>query len=381
MKRVIELILTRTEPLSKLWLRDLKVEMLAALRNHALFTCIALLYMASCVIVARIYGVSDKVSLFLYLNDVCIMTFWFFILFIIGQSFYVRFFVKPENFKEYLISDLQTNYLNAEHLCNMFLIVVLLSTFMSAFTSFKIIMPVIHPFSWDYTFAKIDTFIHGGVQPWRLLQPVLGHPIVTSALNVFYNLWFFVMYGFLYWQAFSLRDRNLRMQFLLTFVLLWIIIGTITATIFSSAGPCYYGYVVHGENIFQPLMDYLHSARLSFPVWSLNTQDMLWRAYDDSQIGQVKGISAMPSMHVSIAMLFALVGWRVNRITGTIFSIFAFIIMIACIHLGWHYAIDGYTAVILTLLIWWVVSRILNRYYSFSGFEADVFDNNNSDSM
>ena len=94
---------------------------------------------------------------------------------------------------------------------------------------------------------------------------------------------------------------------------------------------------------------------------------MLWEAYNNKEIGQVKGISAMPSMHVSIAFLFALVGWRIHRISGIIFSVFAFLIMVGCVHLGWHYAIDGYVAIACIWLIWWAVGCLLNRFGVFLG--------------
>jgi hypothetical protein len=173
------------------------------------------------------------------------------------------------------------------------------------------------------------------------------------------------MYGVLFWQAYSLRDKQLRMQFFLTYALSWILIGTVAAIIFSSAGPCYYGYIVEGEDYFQPLMNYLHSAGKSSPNLSLKVQDLLWNAYNGRETGFVKGISAMPSMHLSMSFLFVLLGWRKNHYAGIAFSIFAFIIMIGSVHLGWHYAIDGYAAIILTAAIWYIVGFMLKRSNSF----------------
>ncbi len=217
--------------------------MLATLRSHSIFLCIILLYFVGYHITSRIYGAADKVTLTLYYKKVLILGFWCFLFFLICHSFYIKFFVRPDNFKEYALNDLQTKYFNPERLCHLFLIGLFVPAFLSAFTSFKIILPMIHPFTWDEPLAKLDAFIHGGQQPWQLLQPVFGHPIVTSILSGFYYLWFYVMYGVLVWQAFSLRDKKLRMQFFLTYALSWIFIGTISAIIFSSVGPCYYYYL------------------------------------------------------------------------------------------------------------------------------------------
>ena len=364
---MIELLITKIRLSDKLRIYNLKAELIKTLRAHTLFIALVFIYVVACIIAAEFFGITDKISLSLYSNNLCLMTILFFFVFIVGHTAYVMLYIRPEHSKQYILNDLRTNYLNTEHFCNLLLVLLILPIFMSAFTSFKIMIPTIHPFSWDSTFAKWDAVIHGGVQPWQLLQPILGRPFLTSTINFFYNLWFIVMYGMLFWQAFSLRNTRLRMQFLLTFILSWILIGTVAAIAFSSAGPCYYGRIVEGEDIFHPLMEYLWSAKEHYPVWSLNAQEMLWVAYDNREIGQVKGISAMPSMHVSLAFLFALVGWRIHRISGIVFSVFAFLTMIGCVHLGWHYAIDVYTAIVCTWLIWWAVGGLLNRLGVFLG--------------
>jgi hypothetical protein len=52
-------------------------------------------------------------------------------------------------------------------------IIFLMPILMSAFTSLKAMIPIINPFSWDPVFAKFDAIIHGGIQPWELLQPII----------------------------------------------------------------------------------------------------------------------------------------------------------------------------------------------------------------
>ena len=53
------------------------------------------------------------------------------------------------------------------------------------------------------------------------------------------------------------------------------------------------------------------------------------------------------------AGLFALAAWRLNRIAGILASIFAGVIFIGSVHLGWHYAVDGYVGFALALAVWW----------------------------
>jgi membrane-associated phospholipid phosphatase len=70
------------------------------------------------------------------------------------------------------------------------------------------------------------------------------------------------------------------------------------------------------------------------------------------------GISAMPSMHVAATVLCAMVGWQLNRAVGLILALFAAIIQLGSVHLGWHYAVDGYLSALFTFLIWKWMGRV-----------------------
>ena len=233
--------------------------------------------------------------------------------------------------------------------------------FLSAFTAFKVMIPALSPFNWDLTFALWDQALHGGLHPWEWLQPLLGRPAVTLAINYTYMLWFIALHLTLFWQTFSVRDSRLRMQFLISFVLTWVLIGTLAAILFSSAGPCYFGRVTGLADPFVPLMDYLRAVGGETPIQALEIQEVLWDAYASGDTRSFGGISAMPSMHLALATLFALLGWRTHRWLGIGFTIFAALILIGSVHLGWHYAIDGYAGILMTLAIWYSVGWLLDR--------------------
>jgi hypothetical protein len=76
------------------------------------------------------------------------------------------------------------------------------------------------------------------------------------------------------------------------------------------------------------------------------------------------GISAAPSMHVTIASLMAMSLFSVNRKLGFIAWIYAAIIEIGSIHLAWHYAVDGYLALLFTSIIWWATKITLAKIVS-----------------
>jgi len=151
------------------------------------------------------------------------------------------------------------------------------------------------------------------------------------------------------------------MQYLLTFVLLWALIGNIAATLLSSAGPVYFGRITGLPDPYAPLMSYLHQASAISPVPALGVQDMLWKLYVSHGIAVGAGISAMPSLHVAIAVSFVLLARSIDRRLAIAFTVFALLIFLGSVHLGWHYAIDGYVSVAGAWLIWRGVGWFLAR--------------------
>jgi hypothetical protein len=61
-----------------------------------------------------------------------------------------------------------------------------------------------------------------------------------------------------------------------------------------------------------------------YPLFAIINQRGLWEAFARGIFLPFGGISAMPSMHVAAAILFALVGWEVNRLLGLIFVLYAY---------------------------------------------------------
>ncbi len=237
--------------------------------------------------------------------------------------------------------------------------ILLFPLFTSAYTSVKSAISLLHPFGLDPLFARWDSLLHGG-HAWELIHPIVGFPIVTFALNFAYNLWFFVA-----WIIFALvtvmtGDAKLREQYLLSFCACWMLLGSVAAIALSSAGPCYYG-LLYAADPYAPLMSYLRSVNETYPIWALNAQDMLWEKHVANIAGLGSGISAMPSMHVAIATLNAILLSRLSRALGLLGLIYLLLIQVGSVHLGWHYAIDGYVSIIGVLFIWWAAGRWVAR--------------------
>lgn len=233
--------------------------------------------------------------------------------------------------------------------------------FLSIFSNVKRSIPMINPFTWDKIFMRIDRVLHGGYHPWILLQPFLGYPPVTQVIDYFYVSWFFSLFAVLIWMGWSKR-RRLRAQFFLSFILILIVAGMVLATLFSSAGPCYYKDVTGEVGPYGPLMSYLDSIHGNVFLFARKIQKELWESYAGNIVLLFGGISAMPSVHVATTVLFALVGLRINRLLGILLIFYAIIIQIGSVHLGWHFAIDGYFSAFLTICIWKITGWFFNYY-------------------
>lgn len=328
--------------------------LLASLREHAALAIIVLGYVLVTLVFSRWVELPYSFSLSLAGYAVAL-----FIPLVFGFCWHVisvMVFVRPDRLTLYLIASLKP-YLAPQRLLFAAPVLLLIPAFASAFTFFKSTIPAINPYAWDAQLIYWDAWLHGGVHPWVWLQPLLGYPVVTGAVNFLYNLWFFIMYALLTLQAFDTRNPALRMRFLLSFVLSWIVLGTLGAIYFSSMGPCYDALITGQASPFAALMDYLKSANQQVPVWALNVQKILWDNYQNNQPGIGSGISAMPSMHVATATLMALFGWQYSRSAGIALTVYAVVILIGSVHLGWHYALDGYVGALGAWVVWWLVGR------------------------
>ena len=223
--------------------------------------------------------------------------------------------------------------------------------FFSAFTSLKSGITRLHPYTWDAVVAGWDRMIFGQ-DAWRVLQPLLGHPPVTFALSVLYSAWHPAMITVFGGLTLSLGRPVLRAQALIALVACWAVLGTWGAVALASVGPCFIGPLHLGADPFAEQAAYLRAANQQLPIWEFAEQNRLLAAAASGKPVLGSGISAMPSMHIAVAMLMMLVGWRFGRAAGIVGSVYLAIIVIASIHLGWHYAMDGVVGAAGAWVLW-----------------------------
>jgi len=267
---------------------------------------------------------------------------------------------RPARPLRFVWADLTREFVTPWRIFNALPALILLPLVLSMVTSLKRIIPVIAPFSWDPALTEFDRLLHGGYQPWELLQPLLGYPLVTYIFSVAYALPALTLVLMMqFWLTFSASPRRIR--FLLTYLLCWTLLGTGLAILFSSAGPVYYGRVAAGPDPFAPLLAYLSDVGQAYELPSLIAQTYLWTSYEKDYLGFGNGISAMPSLHLSMAFLLVLVCWRTHWSIRLATILFLAVLLAGSVHLAWHYAVDGYVGIAVTGLIYLAVNRALAR--------------------
>ncbi|USA43599.1 phosphatase PAP2 family protein [Spongiibacter taiwanensis] len=332
----------------------------SCLREDRAIYCCLYGFVAAAAIFLSSQGLWSRFSLWVYPK----VTLEIFLIFsqvtLLGYLLHTMILRRPAALIETVSGELM-NYLRNGGFLRGLLLLISASVFFSSISSFKTLIPEINPFHWDPDFYQLDLQLHGGVSPWQWLHGILDWPWATCALNAVYNAWFFLMQAALFWFFFFARKGVIRQQFLLSFICCWVVNGAVLALIFSSVGPAFYERLYPGvTSPYTDLMTYLHQANESYPVWALATQDYLWQLYQQGENGIGGGISAMPSMHVSVALLLCCAIWPRGLLARVAGCHFVLIILMGSVHLAWHYAADGYLSLVTSLAIWKVCGWLLS---------------------
>jgi hypothetical protein len=201
----------------------------------------------------------------------------------------------------------------------------------------KIMLPIASPFWADPFLANADHAIFHA-EPWRVAEALFGW--ASPLIDKTYISWAPVKFGTLLVLV-ALPQTPTKTRALLSYFLLMAMVA-IGQYLFSSAGPVLYAQMGFGDRF----------AALPLEPWVETGRAYLWQDYlrGGGKIGT--GISAMPSLHVAIALWVALVLRAYKpRLTPLGLAYFA-IILIGSVLLGWHYALDGIAATIIALVAW-----------------------------
>lgn len=196
-----------------------------------------------------------------------------------------------------------------------------------------------------------DRSLHFGHNPWELLEFCIQHKTILFAIDIIYMLWFVMLIVFFLWMGVTHRTQ-LRKRFFITAIIIWSGFGSGLGALFYSVGPCYYAAATGDPEPYAPLLRQLDQADQDHILLAVRNEQAIWQAAQQRQWLPFGGISAMPSVHVAMAVLFALAlgeAYPLLKLTGWVF---AALIQIGSVVLAWHYAVDGYAGALLTLIVW-----------------------------
>jgi len=211
-----------------------------------------------------------------------------------------------------------------------------------AFSAMKAAIPLVVPFYLDARLTSFERIVFG-TDAWRISHALFGW--ATPLIDTFYLSWLPVML-----LAFNLvllsRPSPTKTRSMIAYLFMWPLVGTIGGYLMSSAGPIFHDALLGGHS------GLLEALQREGAKGSLLAYEHLWTSYANRFATLGGGISAMPSMHIGMACWLALslrsyfpkmqwAGWA-----------YMGMIWISSIHLGWHYAIDGIVAAVLTIGIW-----------------------------
>lgn len=216
-------------------------------------------------------------------------------------------------------------------------------------------------YSWDAAFMVWDRWFFWGRDPWQITHSLFSTPQATWLIDQLYHNWFYPMFIFYGFCVLMIRAPVVRICYIASYLISWLVIGTLLAGIFVSAGPAYDGLIFGDGETYAALMSRLNEqAGLVGGLDALKYQAFLYDGYQSQVAAVGLGISAMPSMHIALAVMWMLLLFNVNRWLGVIGIVYVVLIWIGSIHLGWHYAVDGLASAVIVLLIWFAMHKLLS---------------------
>jgi len=195
----------------------------------------------------------------------------------------------------------------------------------------------------DPVLAQWD-FALFGQDPWRLFRSELLAPIYST----FYVSWFAITFGTMGVVAFSSKDHS---QLILAYLMTLILGGTFGQYVMPSAGPMFFERLGFGVR-FHELV------QTNDPVFN-GFAGYLWHYYQLGSADLGTGISAMPSMHISLATWTVLAARAIWRPLVLPAAIYAALLWAASIASGWHYATDGIIGSVIAFACYFGARRLV----------------------
>ena len=222
----------------------------------------------------------------------------------------------------------------------------------TAYTTFKINMPYVVPFYADPIIARLDSLVHGG-NPWNVVYAIpQGYALLIDV--AYTRVWPGLLLG-IYSLALAFLRGGVLLRYLWSLLFVYIVLGGVVATAFSSAGPIFWTEFYPDDGAFLQMK----TAILANPhIGNIGLYSYyLLENFRDRTVDFGSGISAFPSIHVAVAALTAWVFTSLGRGMAVAGWAYACVIEFGSIYAGWHYGLDGYVSITAVSLCWVGLSR------------------------
>jgi hypothetical protein len=227
----------------------------------------------------------------------------------------------------------------------------------AGFALMKGSITLILPFWADIPLANIDKALHG-IDPWMWVFSApewMKNLAVRFGPALYTSGWAIPALGFpVLVAATDQNDARVRRSMIL-YVFCWLGIGTVFATLGSSAGPVFLDRLTETDR-FSGLIAALSSSGLSETSIGM-TQNALWSGYSTGNAAI--GISAFPSVHLAISTVAAIYLGERRRWLIPFGVAFVVAILFMSVFSGYHYAVDGYASIILVIFTWSILRNRL----------------------
>lgn len=207
----------------------------------------------------------------------------------------------------------------------------------------KSMIPHVAGYWADPTLARLDANIFGE-DPWRLFRSEL----LGSLYSLLYVWWFPITFGTMGVLAFSQRGHG---RLFLAYLLTLILGGTIGQYLLPSAGPMFYEGLGFGQRFHELVAT-------NDPTFT-RFANYLWFHYQRGGADLGTGISAMPSMHIALAVWTTCAARAIWRPLTLPFATYATLLWAASIASGWHYATDGIAGASIAVGCYYLAGRLL----------------------
>jgi hypothetical protein len=253
---------------------------------------------------------------------------------------------------------LRSRWLRRSLLIRLALPAVAAPLFMTGFVTLKAAATMAIPYNWDVFLTDVDYMIFG-VDPWVPLHQVLNRGYIPDFLQFAYLGWQILLPATLASAAIWMKPRNLAVFYSAMFMT-WIVAGVVLAALMHSAGPIF-AYIFDDElgRRFEPLSGSLMQVFNFSDSRIMRVHTALAMSVGDPVVSRAGGISAMPSVHVAVTIIYVCAAWS-RRNWRLAALLVAGIIWVGSVYFGYHYATDGPLAALIAVGCWFASKSLID---------------------